>query len=366
VGDLTEGTYRPSTEDLLALVAGSGITARTLEYWRQKAILPKAERTGQDGKRPTWTYPPGTLDQLAALLRLRTKTKNPDLLRSALWFEGFPMEISDVRRSIAAVLREQLRLLTAEVAKHPSSGPGGEAEEWTAIESLGRQVARKRGRQALPRFGRQTSEDRERAAALALGLLLGNPAASERLDVDAHRLERMIGVDQGRRARGAVPAWLSGSPSEGLESFAERCSFPVLIDTIETATDEELEASSTLGRVLFDGMTAFGRIAHAVTGLDNPVGLAGITMFRDDPAVAVWFPAFVIGSCRSPRMSEGLRSIVDALGADVLPLDEQARELAALDGDARLERLRRLGALPFAEQAQIKRLMAEYRDGSTE
>lgn len=104
LGESTSG--RLTTAGLLATASDPAITARTLEYWRNQGLLPKAERTGQDGKRPQWTYPPQAADQLRALLRLRAKTRDPDILRAALWFEGYPMDLDRVRASMGAVLRE--------------------------------------------------------------------------------------------------------------------------------------------------------------------------------------------------------------------------------------------------------------------
>jgi len=71
--------------------------------------------------------------------------------------------------------------------------------------------------------------------------------------------------------------------------------------------------------------------------------------------------SFVIAAARSSEMSEGLRTVVESLSNQVLPIDERARELAAL-GDTELgERLSQITALPFVEQVRLKRLIAEYR-----
>ena len=77
---------RLGTADLLAVAQGiePGTSERTLEFWRHRDLLPHAERTGQQGTRPVWTYPSDAADQLRALLRLRRATKDPDLLRAAL------------------------------------------------------------------------------------------------------------------------------------------------------------------------------------------------------------------------------------------------------------------------------------------
>lgn len=360
--DLSEGTDRVTTADLLAEANDPAVTARTLEYWRHQGLLPKAQRTGQRGKRPEWTYPVETADQLIALLRLRRKTKDPDVLRAALWFDGFPVEMGRVRTSIAAVLGRYLESMRKEVSRHRDPTVASDEANWAALEQIGRLMARKRGPKAPPRYGRQTREERERAMTLALGLVLGDEGTSARLEQDAHRVERMIGLDRGRRPRGALPAWLDGPPREGLETFAHFGSLPALIGTMRTATDEELEASRTFSRIMLDGITAFTRIADAFTGTENAVGFDAIEVFRDEPITASWLLAFVIAAGRSSTLNENLQSVIKSLSQNVLPVDERARELAALTESELHQRLPELGRLPFVEQVRLKRLIAEYRN----
>jgi hypothetical protein len=357
----SEGTERATTTDLLATANVRGVTARTLEYWRHEGLLPKAERTGQHGKRPEWTYPVEAIEQLGALLRMRSKTKDPDLLRTGLWFDGYPIEVERLRNSITAVLHRSLDLMVKEIEKRREPGATGDDANWAALEQIGRTLARKRGPNAPPRYGRQARVERERATTLALGLVVGDAGASARLEQDAPRVERMIGLDRGRRSRGGLPAWLDGPSDEGLQGFANIGSLPALIDTMKTATDEELMASRGLARIMLDGVTAFARIADAFTGLDNASGFGAIAVFRDEPMALVWLVSFVIAAGRSSELSEGLRAVVDSLSRQVLPVDSRARELAALGDDDLRDRLRELEALPFAEQVRLKRLIADYR-----
>lgn len=359
-GNPSEGTDRVSTVELLATVDDDAVTARTLEFWRHQGLLPKAERTGQQGKRPQWTYPMQAVDQLRALLSLRAKTKDPDLLRVALWFDGYPIEIERVRLSVTAVLTNALLTLTKEVSRRASKAKGN--GEWDAIEQIGSILAAKRGPNAPPRYGRQRRADRERAMALAIGLVLGDKEAIARLEAEGEHVERLIGVDRGRRSRGGLAAWLDGPPGDGLEAFANLGSLPALIETMRSASDDELEASRSLARIMLDGVAAFTRIADALAGADNASGFGAIAVFRGDPMAAVWLIAFTIAAGRSATISEGLHSVVDALSERVLPVDGRARELAALGPDALKDRLPELDRLPFAEQVKVKRLIAQYRD----
>ena len=359
-GILSGSTERVSTAELLAAVNDDTVTARTLEFWRHQGLLPRAERTGQQGKRPQWTYPIQAVDQLRALLRLRTKTKDPDLLRVALWFDAYPIEIERVRLSITAVLTDALETLSKEVARRSSKDESD--VDWEAIEQIGRVLAAKRGPTAPPRYGRQRRADRERAMALAVGLVLGDKEAITRLEDEGQHVERLIGVDRGRRSRGGLEAWLDGPPGDGLEAFANLGSLPALIETMRSATDDELEASRSLARIVLDGVLAFTRIADAITGADNASGFGAIAVFRGDPMAAVWLIAFTIAAGRSATISEGLHAVVDSLSQRVLPLDGRARELAALGTDELKDRLPELDSLPFAEQVKVKRLIAQYRD----
>lgn len=359
-GQLSEGTERVTTLDLLATVDDNAVTARTLEFWRHKGLLPKAERTGQQGKRPQWTYPMQALDQLRALMSLRVKTKDPDLLRVALWFDGYPIEVERVRSSVTAVLSHVLMTLTKEVSGRASKAKS--SGDWNTIEQLGSILAAKRGPSAPPRYGRQRRADRERTMTLLIGLVLGDKEAAARLEAEGEHVERLIGVDRGRRARGGLPAWLDGPPGVGLEAFANLGSLPALIETMRSATDDELEASRSLARIMLDGIAAFSRIAEALTGTDNAFGFGAIAVFRGDPMMAVCFVAFTIAVGRSATLSEGLHSVVDSLSKRVLPVDGRARELAALKPDVLKARLPELDRLPFAEQVKVKRLIARYRE----
>jgi hypothetical protein len=171
----------------------------------------------------------------------------------------------------------------------------------------------------------------------------------------------MLGLDRARRPVAGFPGWLDGPPSEGLAVFAEFGSLPSLIETVESASDEELYASRSVARITFDGITALARIADAFAGTENAIGLAALKAFQDDPFLRVWLPPFIIAAGRSAAVSEGLREVTGNLSEKILPLDQRARELAALPDGQLQQRLPGLGKLPYAEQARLKRLILEYR-----
>jgi DNA-binding transcriptional MerR regulator len=355
---LTEGTIRISTDQLLAAIDDPEVTARTLEYWRQQGLLPKAQRTGQVGKRPEWSYPAAALDQLQELLRLRQRSRQPDVLRAALWFRGFPVETGGARSSIIAVLQRLHRLMLNEVDKRRDPSLPEEDARCGALEQIGRTVARKRGKHAAPRVSRQKLEDRERATTLLLGLGLGYPEAVERLGKDGALAERLIGVDQGRRSFAGLNAWLSGPAGEGLEAYGSIGSLPALIDAVSSATDDELLASRERGRTMLGGIAAVSRMADALALGDNVTGLGVWEAVEHDPMASVWLTAFVVSIGRISEYDANLRSIVEAIGQSVTPIEEQMRSLAELPPN---ELDRRLEPLPFIQQAQAKRLIAGHR-----
>jgi hypothetical protein len=359
---VTEATERVSTATLLAEIEDVTITARTLEYWRHKGLLPNAERTGQAGKHPEWTYPTGTREQLGELMHLRERTKQPDLLRAGLWFRGFPVATNSARTSIAAALRDTQTKILKEVDKRRDPSLPPEESTWAALHKLGRTLARKRGRDALPRIARQPQDDRDSAVTLLLALVIGVPDASDRLAQDADKIERMTGVYRGRRPPPGFEAWITGPANEAFQDFQSLASLPALIEAVEAATESELDASRDQARVLLYGISVITRLADALTLTDNAVGLAAWSAFADQPLVVASVTAFVLSARRRDPYRANLQAIVEALTSNALPAAAQAEELAALSDEELSERLPNLNTLPFVQKAGLMNLIAKYRD----
>jgi hypothetical protein len=194
-----------------------------------------------------------------------------------------------------------------------------------------------------------------------LGLLLADPLALEHLEADSPAVERLLGVDRGRRYRtDHTRPWLIGSPEEDLAVFANLGGLPHLIAVTEDATDEELQAARSFSRLLLDGLATFSKIADAFTGRDNASGMAMLGLVADDAgASAVMVPLF-IAMLRAPGFVESIREISAALKSSVHPLEAQAKELATLPDTERAARLSRLSDLPFIEQVRVKRLLEAF------
>jgi hypothetical protein len=354
---------RLQTAQLLAVAAeiDPSVTERTLEFWRHQGLLPRPERTGQRGKTPIWTYPTGASDQLRDLLRLRDQTKDPNVLRAALWYDGFPIQTARVRNSIGAYLAQLRDICERELAKRSSGADDPEAR-WQAIQAVAQVTARKRGK-GFPRLSRQALSERTSAIALTLGLVLGEEEATRQLEAHAPEVERLIGVDRGRRFRpGGVGPWLDGPPEEGLESFAQIGSLARLIEVVHTAADAELHAARDLGRTLLGGISAFSRIADAIVGRDNASGMAGMRMLDGDAHAVLFVVPLVLSILSSSELAQNLGQVIADLQSNVLPIELKVRELAALSEEEQTERLTNLAQLPFVEQLRIKRLLVGFRN----
>ena len=358
-------SVRLTTADLLAMSGPAGaVTSRTLEFWRNQALLPAAERTGQDGTRPVWTYPAAAAEQLRALIRLRASSKDPNVLRAALWFEGYPVPTARVRESTLTWLRRMQEKLELELSKRYDINGDPAGQRWQAIQEIARELAGKR-QHGLPRMSRQTLADRTDAIAVMFGLLLGEQAAVERIDTDSAATERFLGVDRGRRFRpnGAEP-WMSGPPSDALEFISSHGSLAALITLVETVTDTELENARSACHTLLDGVAAFSRIADALAGRDNASGMAAVPLLADDPHLGLLMPGFFLSIIRSPELANNLTDITNAITTDVTPVDTLMRELAALSEEERSARLAALDKMPFPQQLPIRRLLADYQAAS--
>jgi hypothetical protein len=167
---------------------GHRVSARSLEEWRYRGLLPRASR--RQGGRAVWLYPPVARRQLLRLLHWRQGTRSLDLIRVALWVDGFEVGLDGVRCSLAAFVDSWARALDREV--------GDTRDQSARIGALARRVAGKRGLGALPRKVRMSAAERERACGYGLALMLGAEEEIARRREDAVLLERMLGFRSGR------------------------------------------------------------------------------------------------------------------------------------------------------------------------
>jgi hypothetical protein len=352
-----------STAELLEIAhrGEPAVTERTLELWRHQDLLPKAQRTGQRGTRPIWTYPGEAVAQLQALIRLRTATKDPNLLRSALWFEGHPVPTARVQTSMIAVMRKVQADVAKELGKRAAAkGHDDELGRSQAIADVARELAARRGR-GLPRFGRQPSEDRAQGVETMFRLLMGEDPALAPLDQQAAAAaERFMGLDQARRyhAPGTGP-WLTSAPAEGLASFQQFGSLPRLIEAVESADEDEFEQARPLACTFMNGIAAFSQLADAFAGYRNAAGLAAVEAIKDQPLISVMATAFIISGMRASEMALSIREVNAALIGSILPTEAAVKRIAEMP---EAEREARIGELPWPAQRRIRRMIGILHD----
>lgn len=90
---------------LLELAEANGISFRKFERWRKEDLLPRPKRIhlAGKGKGVRSEYPAGTDQQLLAVQRIHVQERRFDLVRFALWMEGYPINIVRLKASIDAM-----------------------------------------------------------------------------------------------------------------------------------------------------------------------------------------------------------------------------------------------------------------------
>lgn len=177
-------------EELLALAADQGpVAERTLELWRYRGLMPRPER--QPGARAVWLYPPGSDRQLLRLIHWRARVRDLELIRIALWAEGFPIEVEGVRGALSAFLDR----LLSEVERER---PRGDASEVAAtVDAIAEYLAAKRGHAIVPHVVRMSASERRRAYGYFLSVMFGLDDEIKRRGDDAVYFQRMIGLRSG-------------------------------------------------------------------------------------------------------------------------------------------------------------------------
>lgn len=265
----------------------------------------------------------GTERQLIALLRWRQHTKDPSLLKILLWLDGFPVSADAVRESLLRGLHKMTRAFEQEIdrrARQLGLDPSDGSARSRAVGELARIAAAKRGNTPFPRYGRVRASDRADAISLMFRFGLGEEI--ETTARDAELLERVLGLaPNGRRATvdGTGP-WLTG-PAEVLFSAATITALPNLVRAVTDASDAELAAARQMAGIMFRHLPLMVRIAGAMFGDDNYIGLAGVSHLDQQPETVGYLVPVVIGMLRA-----GWAENMDAVASALQPFPELAEQ----------------------------------------
>lgn len=234
-----------------AAEAGFQIAARSLEHWRHRGLLPRPQRAGRPAR---WLNPPGTSDQLIALLQARETTKALDLLTLALWIDGFAIETGTARSALLSFARRWAAGAERELVRAAKNATTLDS----AIDARAAELARLRGRAPVPKTVRMTLDQRARAYGYALSLMLGVDEEIERREADAELTERMLGLRRGPSGGLAVTLGL-GIASEIIQPRSAELA-------IESANDVELEFARRLTQIFLTLMPTLLPVMRATEG----------------------------------------------------------------------------------------------------
>jgi hypothetical protein len=328
----------------LAAEQGYTVSTRSLELWRYRRLLPRGE---QPVGRAAWVYPPVSESQLLRLLHWRGKTRSLDLVLIALWVEGFQIDIVDTRNSLRAFVDAWEQEIAREL--------DGAGDVSSAIEVLARKFAGKRGKGALPRIVRMTSDERIRACAYALAFAFNDEAEIARRKGDAVLFERMLGLRSGRGGglASAIPIDEDSLRLAGLRPPGE------LRAMLDSATDDEFEFVRRLLHALVVWLPLLiPQFVQHFGEKARPVGDLMRRLFTDLPAEHYAFAT--IGMLASLNAKGHAADELRRRLSTVTPVAINLDLLATIEPE---KRRRVFEQLPPQDQGQIAGALAKRRNG---
>ena len=313
-GDRDTGPDSPALLETAAQ-AGAPVTSRMLETFRGHGLLPRPRRSGYCGRTPIWRYPPGTERQLAALLRWRQRTKDPDLLTVLLWLDGYDIPPSAVRGALLRHLQVTIQTVEQELSRHarllgldPSSGDA----RAKAVDALAQTIAAKRGNTPIPRHTRIRAGDRAHAVALMIRAF-GLGENLEGSAKEGETVERVLGIaPNGRRHTiDTTGPWLTG-PAKDLFGAADIVALPRLLEAVRDAPETDLSAARQTVVALFRYLPLMIRMLVAMFDDDNYAGLAAMSELDQHPETLIYVVPMVIAMLKA-GWDENLNTITAAL-----------------------------------------------------
>lgn len=356
----------PAEPDRAALLqaaaqAGAEISDRMLETFRAQGLIPHPRRVGYRGRAPVWRYPPGTDRQLAALIRWRRHTKDPNLLTVLLWLDGFAIPPAAVRaaltRQLGVVTESMDREITRQACRlglDPSDGPA----RGQAVDALAQALAAKRGATPVPRRGRVRAQDRTRAVALMIRMF-GLGESVQGTAEDAAVVERVLGLAPNGRRHTIAEAgpWLTG-PAEDLFAAAGIVGLPSLLDTIHNACDADLTAARQSVVALFRLLPLMTRMLSVMFDDDNYAGLAAFGQIDQHPQTLVFIVPMVIAMLKA-----GWRENLDTVASALRPFSDLAEQAHRILGMPAATISANLAGKPVETRDRARRLIDAAIEG---
>jgi hypothetical protein len=98
---------------------GYKVSEHQLKNWRREGLIPRPSQSHRRGVRGSEArFPPGTLEQLLVVCRLHTHERRLTELRFDVWWEGYWIEPTMLKPSIAALLDAPLAPLRDHLERH--------------------------------------------------------------------------------------------------------------------------------------------------------------------------------------------------------------------------------------------------------
>jgi hypothetical protein len=291
------------SDRLYELAAELGVGERRLEDWRAANLIPRPKKQGYEGRRPLWYYPPHSARQLEAVVRWRKRSQGLGGILAALWAEGFPIPVEQVRSDILETLDSFERMMREELARFVPKGidPAELMDKpealRVALDSYADELARMRSRFPLKRGLRMTLSERRRAMSYWLALLYG----LEQDPADAVLVERVVGLSRGRSGR--ISGDVDWAPEESLPRS------PITPRALKQAVSEADADSFRLVGAALESMLKLIRYLAPVLLPTNLRSFSedAIAFFDEAPAPGIaLFAAVQIANVHRTRGSEEL------------------------------------------------------------
>lgn len=233
-----------TAEDLEAVALSLGVKPRRLAGWRERRLIPHPTRTGFDGKRPIWAYPPGTDTRLESAARWRDRTDDFQAILFGVWLDRNPVPVEDIRNSILHCLDRVEHAMLSELKR--AAGKDSAAEEIVtdpdqlsqALDRFAEDLAGRRSTFPLKRQVEMSLAERTRGMRYWLATLFGLDADSD----DAIHLERILGVSRGRS--GTAQGIVTWPPEETLPKDTP-LTIRSLRDAVQNADPDVILAAGT-------------------------------------------------------------------------------------------------------------------------